>query len=160
MFILSIDTKRHKGTPGYTAYILLHISLAVISIILLFCTHVVKEFIIQTMYWLTSYLFVILSISLQNKEKQLLCGIFTYLILYLQHLIYFIFKVGIVNVKCPASFQSFFKSLWCSMILTNGQNVGEDEGKNVSQMIITYYNEYYNNCMKLKLWVNMWKAMH
>ena len=36
-----------KGTPGYTAYILLHRSLAVLSIILLFWQLVVKEFAIQ-----------------------------------------------------------------------------------------------------------------
>ena len=51
-----------QGTPGYTAYILLHRSLAVISIILIFCARVVKEFIILKIYRLTSYLFVILSI--------------------------------------------------------------------------------------------------
>ena len=36
--------------------------LAVLSIILLFCTHVVKELIIQNIYRVTFYLFVILSI--------------------------------------------------------------------------------------------------
>ena len=35
-----------NGTPGYTAYILLHRSLAVLSIILIFCARVFKEFII------------------------------------------------------------------------------------------------------------------
>ena len=44
---------RHKGTPGYTAYILLHRSLAVLSIILMFCACVFKEFIIQKMHRLT-----------------------------------------------------------------------------------------------------------
>ena len=38
-----------KGTPGYTAYILLHRSLAVLSIILIFW-HFVNEFTIQNIY--------------------------------------------------------------------------------------------------------------
>ena len=42
-----------KGTPGYTAYILLHRSLAVLSIILIFWHFVVKEFTIQNIYRVT-----------------------------------------------------------------------------------------------------------
>ena len=43
-----------RGAPGYTAYILLHRSSAVLSIILIFCARIVNEFIIQKMYRLTS----------------------------------------------------------------------------------------------------------
>ena len=39
-----------KGIPGFTAYILLHRSLAVLSIILICCAFFVKEFIIQSLY--------------------------------------------------------------------------------------------------------------
>ena len=38
-----------QGTPGYTAYILLHRSLIVLSVIFRFCTLLVKEFIIHKM---------------------------------------------------------------------------------------------------------------
>ena len=48
----------------------IHRSLAVLSIILIFCAHVVKEFIIQKMYRVTSYLFVILSIVFNSKIKK------------------------------------------------------------------------------------------
>ena len=68
-----------KGTPGYTAYILLHRSLAVLSIAPIFCA-----FCCQGVYN-SEYIkgnIVILSIYLQNKEQQLFVA-FSHTFLYL-----------------------------------------------------------------------------
>ena len=93
-----------EGTPGYTAYILLHRSLAVLSIILIFCARVVKEFIIQEMYRLTvcdaTFLW----------HFHILCFVFI-----APNLVYFhnldINTVGIVNGTSVLLHLSYFSSL-------------------------------------------------
>ena len=69
-----IDLEKQRTPPGYTAYILLHRPLAVLSTIVHCTIHTCGKlvFIIQKMYRFASYLFAILHIPLQNKEEQML----------------------------------------------------------------------------------------
>ena len=86
-FIHFGDTKGHQGTLLTFCFIDLSYSY--------FAQFVVKEFIIQNLYRVTSYLFVILSIYLHNKEQQLFVAFSDTFFVFIAPNLVYLHKLGI-----------------------------------------------------------------